>query len=169
MRIGRAKYALLLSCTSISFALSAVPLEAATGNVVFNGNVTPNNYCSIAIQQTGTLGISANVRQMSSKIAGGISGKANVLALGNYNLSAVTPSIFAVGPLGADTSVTRQVLYSGTNLLGGGATFAEKNGSLTTPITGISYTAVNMNFVADRTGSTFPSGHYEALVVLRCE
>ena len=145
-----------------------VSLEAATGNVVFNGNISNNNLCLITIEQNGTLGVSSDVRQLSSKIAGGSAGVARVLGLGSYNISAVTPSAFAVGPTGANTGVTRQVRYSGINLLGGGATFAEKNGSLLTPVTGLHQTRVTMHFIADRL-TAFPQGHYEALVVLRCE
>lgn len=155
---------------TFAFAITFMPtqLGAATGNVVFNGNITNNNLCAITVEQDGALGVASNMRQLSSKIAGGSAGVARVLGLGNFNISAVTPSVFAVGPTGANTGVTRQVRYSGVRLLGGGANFAEKSGLLLTPVTGLHQTRVTMHFIADRP-TAFPQGHYEALVVLRCE
>jgi type 1 fimbria pilin len=143
--------------------------NSARGNVVFNGQIAQNNSCAIMVQQDGTLAIRPDYRQLSSKLAGGAAGSADVIALGNFNLTATTPSVFSVGPFDANVGVTRQALFSGTNLLGGGATFAERDGSIVAPVTGVSWTRLALNFVATKTGPMFSTGHYEALVVLRCE
>lgn len=142
---------------------------SARGNVVFNGTISPNNSCAIFINQNGSLAIRPDYRQLSSKLAGGVAGSADVIALGDFNLGATTPAVFAVGPADANTGVTRQALFSGTNLLGGGATFAERDGSTVAPITGISWTRLALNFVATKSSAMFSTGHYEALVVVRCE
>ena len=168
MRSFACHFLAVAACFSLP-ALIAPAAMAATGNVVFNGTISTNNSCAVLVQQDGTLGVKSDFRQLSSKIAGGAPGIADVIAVGNYNLSAITPSVFAVGPSAANTGVTRKVLYSSANLLGGGAAFAERDGSIPAPVTGLSWSRVTMNFDATRTGTTFPSGHYEALVVLRCE
>lgn len=142
---------------------------SARGNVVFNGQIAQNNSCAIMVQQNGVLAIRPDYRQLSSKLAGGTPGSADVIGLGNFNLSATTPAVFSVGPFDANTNVTRQALFSGTNLLGGGATFAERDGAILAPITGVSWTRLALNFVATKTGPAFSTGHYEALVVVRCE
>jgi type 1 fimbria pilin len=179
MRVGKPRTEALLArsrhCAFV--ALGGVLLsstlsndaQSARGNVVFNGTISQNNSCAIFVGQNGTLAIRPDYRQMSSKLAGGSSGAADVIALGDFNLTATTPSVFAVGPFDANASVTRQALFSGTNLLGGGATFVERDGSIVAPVTGISWTRLALNFVATKTGPTFSTGHYEALVVLRCE
>lgn len=158
---------------ALSSALVAVSLSAdalsATGNVVFNGTISPNNSCSITINQNGSLAVRADYRQLSSKLSGGVAGSADVIALGNFNLGATTPAVFAVGPANANVGVTRQALFSGTNLFGGGATFAERDGSIVAPVIGLSWTRLALNFVATKTGPAFSTGHYEALVVVRCE
>ena len=121
------------------------------------------------VGQNGSLAVRADYRQLSSKLAGGVAGSADVIALGNFNIGATTPAVFSVGPFDANVGVSRQALYSGTNLLGGGATFAERDGSIVAPINGVSWTRVALNFVATKVGPMFSTGHYEALVVVRCE
>ena len=143
--------------------------NSARGNVVFNGEIAQNNLCAVMVRQNGVLGIRPDYRQLSSKLAGGSAGSADVFALGNFNLSATTPAVFSVGPVDANTNVTRQALFSGANLLGGGATFAERSGSTVAPVVGVSWTRLAVNFVATKTGPAFSTGHYEALVVVRCE
>ena len=159
-----------VALATLGLACVAVPgtPEAATSNVVFNANITANNRCTIVVEQDGALGVASNLRQLSSKIAGGSAGVARVTGQGRYDISAVTASVFAIGPTDANTGVTRQVLYSGARISGGGATFAEKDGSLLTRVTGQHSTRVTMHYVANRP-TAFPGGHYEAIVVLRCE
>jgi hypothetical protein len=143
--------------------------EAANRDVVFYGSVTTNNNCAIVVNQNGTLGVRPDFMQLSSKLAGGLPGIATVTAFGSFRLSAVTPSVYLLGPVGANTNVTRQVLFSGVKTFGGGATFAEHDASIPERINGNSVTRVNLNFVGTRTGTAYPNGHYQAVVVLRCE
>ncbi len=155
---------------AISFAATlfvfATPSFAAYGNVVFVGNIPTAGACTIVVTQTGGLKVSPDVKQMSSKFAGGTSGMADVNSIGTYQLSVTTPPVFDVGPFDANTNVTRQVLFSGFDQ-NSGATFAER----TTPIyaSGNVRTRMSINFAAQKTTGTFSTGHYQALTWVRCE
>lgn len=148
--------------------------SAATGNVTFTGNINSASSCTVIVNNNGTLGVSGNVRQLSSKIAGGTPGRATILQRGIYDVTATTLPNFSVGPVGADTGVTRQVRFSGvaTNIATGfSITIPEMNGSpgfrvISTNIN--SRVNLNLHFIADRPTS-FPSGPYQATVILRCE
>lgn len=143
--------------------------HAATGNVVFQGSITPNNSCAINVRQNGRFGLSADYRTLSSKLAGGQVGIADVRAIGNFRISAVTIPLFTVAPVGGNTNTTFQSLFSGTSILFG-ATFPERPGNnpVTLPFI-LSITRLNIHLVAARTGSSFPSGPYEGTVIVRCE
>lgn len=153
------------------FCMLAMPgtANAATGNVVFQGSVTPNNSCAINVRQNGRLGLSANYRILSSKLAGGQVGIADVTAIGNFQISAVTTPSFSVAPVGGNTNTTFQSLFSGASILFG-ATFAERPGNnpVTLPFI-LSVTRLNIHYIATRTGSSFPTGPYEGTVIVRCE
>jgi hypothetical protein len=167
-RIRRVAGAALLA-PALLCALFSSASVAATSNVVFHTSITPNNNCAIVVNQNGTLGVRPDLLQLSSKLPGGASGTATVTAFGSFRLSAITPSVYNIAPNGGDTNVTRQVLFSGVKTFGGGATFAEHDGSTAERINGNSVTKVTLNFIGTRTGAAYPNGHYQALVVLRCE
>jgi hypothetical protein len=168
---GRLRQAFALAALLPALACTVVPssLEAATRNVVFYGSISTNNNCAIVVRQTGVLGVRADQMQLSSKLAGGRPGLATVTARGSFRISAVTPSVYTIAPNGADANVTRQVLFSGVKTFGGGATFAEHDASIPERINGNSVTDVTLNFVGTRTGAAYPTGRYQAVVVLRCE
>jgi hypothetical protein len=160
---------LALIAPALAYGLYASSIEAATRNVVFYGSISTNNNCAIVVRQTGVLGVRADQLQLSSKLAGGRPGLATVTAFGSFRLSAVTPSVYTIAPNGGDTNVTRQVLFSGVKTFGGGATFAEHDASTPERINGNSVTDVTLNFLGTRTGAAYPTGRYQAVVVLRCE
>lgn len=108
--------AVIVSAATLS---ATMPLEAATGNVVFTGAITTVDNCAITIRFNGTLGASANLRQLSSKIAGGSEASADLFMSGRHRVQVDTPSVFAVAPSGADTGVTRTTSWSGNILPGG--------------------------------------------------
>lgn len=154
--------------------LAASPSLAATGNVTFYGNINSNSSCQIVVNNHGTLGVSANVRQLSSKIAGGGPGRATITQRGVYDINATTLPNFSVGPIGADTGVTRQVRFSGAAvnpLTGFTIPIAERPafpGIRVTSLGFFSRVNLDLHFIADRP-TAFPSGPYEAVVILRCE
>jgi hypothetical protein len=154
--------ALLVSAATLSATL---PLEAATRNIVFNAAITTAGNCAITVRFNGTLGVSANLRQLSSKIAGGSEASADVFMSGRHRVQVDTPGVFAIAPNGADTGVTRTTSWSG-NILPGGASWPER----TTPLGFIGTGSIRtfINYVADRP-TAFPNGHYQALSVIRCE
>lgn len=141
------------------------PLEAATGDVVFNGTISSVGLCTITIRYNGTLGVSTNLRQLSSRIAGGAEASADVWMSGRNRVSVDTPSIFAVAPNDGDTGVTRSTTWRG-NILPAGSSWPDR----TTPLgfIGTGNIRTYINYVANRP-TAFPGGHYEAISVIRCE
>jgi hypothetical protein len=155
-----------LAMSVASAILSATfPLAAATSNIVFNGTISSAGNCAITVRYDGTLGVSANLRQLSSKITGGSEASADIFMSGRHLVSVDTPGVFAIAPNGADTGVTRTASWSG-NILPGGTSWPER----TTPLGFIGTGSIRtfINYVADRPAA-FPSGHYQAISVIRCE
>jgi type 1 fimbria pilin len=148
--------------------------HAATGNVTFYGNINSTSSCQVIVNNHGTLGVSGNVRQLSSKIAGGGPGRVTILQAGVYSISASTLPAFSVAPVGGDAGVTRQVLFNGvaTNLITGfSLTIPERNGTPGIRVNSFgmrSRVNLDINFIANRP-TAYPSGPYEAIVVVRCE
>jgi type 1 fimbria pilin len=157
--------------TAWCFAPSA---QAATGNVTFYGNINSASSCQVVVNNHGALGVSGNVRQLSSKIAGGTPGRVTILQRGIYKISAQSLPAFSVAPVDGNTGVTRQVLFNGTaqNLVSGfTVTIPEMNAFPGIQVNSFGQNSrvnLNINFIANRP-TAFPSGPYEAIVVVRCE
>jgi hypothetical protein len=172
---GLARYcaAMTVAVIALSAALGG-NANAATGNVTFVGSINSASTCALIVNQNGHLGISANLKQLSSKITGGTPGKVTILQTGTYDVSATTLPTFASGPTGADTGVTRQVKMSGsaTNLITGfTVTIPELDGAPGFRVlSGTNKSRVNLdiNYIADRPTS-FPTGFYQSIVTVRCE
>ena len=149
---------------------TAMPVaEAATGSVVFTGNVTAQNQCQITVVNDGTFGLSADRRTLSSKIAGGSAAVATVRSTRRYDVTAIALPTFTLFPNSGDQNVTFQSRWAGLSLQNG-FTFAERDGNISfrTPL-GLSRTQLTVNLIATRTGSEYPSGYYQGVVVIRCE
>lgn len=155
-------------------AFGASPAHAVTGNVTFQGNINSTSSCVVLVDQQGDLGISANLQQLSSKIAGGRPGKVRILQSGVYTVTATAAPFFTAGPTGADTGVTRQVrmLGSATNLITGfSVTIPEMNGSPGFSVNSFGMSSrvnLDIHYIADRT-TKFPTGYYQSIVTVRCE
>ncbi len=142
--------------------------KAAQDNVQFWGNITTNNPCVVILGRQGQLGVSPDLRQLSSKIAGGMSGVADIYSLIGYQISVDGPSFFMTAPGGGNTGAAFTTTYSGSNIFRG-VTFPEQPGSQQVRLnSGFSITRVNIHLVADRADS-FPSGSYTAITTVRCE
>lgn len=149
-------------------AAFAGPAPAAQDNVRFWGNITDDNACVITLIQSGQLGVSPDMRQLSSKLAGGRPGIADITSRRNYTISVDGPSFFMSGPGGANNGVTFTTTYAGTSI-NRGRTFAEQPGSQGVQLRGAtSTTRVNVHLVANRPDN-FPGGDYMALTTVRCE
>lgn len=143
--------------------------RAATGSVTFTGNVSVANSCTITVQNDGHFGQAANLRQLSSKLAGGAPAVAVITSTRNYRISAIASPVLTSYPVGGNTGVTMASLYSGQSI-SNGRTFTERNGSSTVRLrNGLSSTRVTVHLSATRVGSAFPSGYYQGTVTLRCE
>lgn len=154
-------------------AVSAAFLDrgarAATGPVTFTGNVSVVNSCNIAVQNNGRFGQAANLRQLSSKLAGGAPAVAIITATRNYLISAIAAPALTSFPTGGDTGVTMASRYSGQSI-SNGRTFGERNGTSQVRLrNGLSTTRVTVHLSATRAGSAFPSGYYQGTVTVRCE
>jgi hypothetical protein len=114
------------------------------------------------------LGVSPDTRQLSSKIAGGQPGIADIASMRNYDISVDGPSFFMDAPGGGNDAVTFTTTYSGTSI-NRGRDFAEQPGSNKVKLRGAtSITRVNIHLVANKpTG--FPGGTYRAITTVRCE
>ncbi len=165
-----------VAAMALSAALSFSPItsvvqeaRSATAGVPFRGSVTTANACTIIIQQNGTFGLSANGRVLSSKLAGGVAGVADIVSGANYFISATTFPFFTQFPPLGNNNTTFQSTFSGQDI-SRGRTFADQPG--TTPVRlrgGNSTTRVNVHLIATRTGTPFPAGNYRGVVVVRCE
>jgi hypothetical protein len=149
--------------------ISAAPAYAATGNVTFTSNVSVNNSCAIVVVNNGRFGVAVNVRQLSSKLSGGMAAVANIVSTTNYRISAIPNPALTSYPTGGNTGVAMAALYSGQSI-SNGRTFSERNGTSRVRLrNGLSTTRVTVHLAATRAGSAFPSGYYQGAVTLRCE
>lgn len=140
----------------------------AQDDVNFWGNITDNNACVITLIQSGQLGVSTDMRQLSSKLAGGLPGIAEIASLRNYWISVDGPSLFLTAPSGGSSGVNFTTTYSGTNI-SRGRNFVERPGNSAVRLRGgYSVTRVNIDLVANRPDN-FPGGEYTALTTVRCE
>lgn len=150
-------------------AVSGSNAFAATASVTFTGNVVVNNTCSINVINDGRFGLSANARQLSSKLSGGLAARADIVSTRNFRISAIAVPTLTSYPVGGNTGVTMASRYSGQSI-SNGRTFGERNGtSRVTLRNGLSTTRVTVHLSATRTGSAFPSGYYQGTVTIRCE
>ena len=140
--------------------------DAAYNNIRFNGAISNSGSCQINVVRNGALGVATNLRTLSSKIAGGLTGNVILRTTGIYKLSVDTPAVFAVSPLGGDTGVTRTASFFGYDM-NSSATFSERTAPIFANGSNMR-TNMSIHFVASRP-TVFPGGHYEALTIVRCE
>ena len=146
-------------------ALVTVPMQvnAATGNIPFNGNVADT--CVVTVGTPGTLAANPGFTVLGSQEAGGAPGTATLLTTGSsFSLSADAPSGFSAGPGSANTNTTFAASYSAS----GDNVIPSTPGTTATSL-GSGSTNVSINMAATKTSGTFEAGAYEATVILRCE
>jgi hypothetical protein len=161
-----------LRLLAVACALAAISPQmagAANTGVPFIGSVTTANQCSITLIRDGTFAFSADRMQMSSKLAGGLSGQAEVQSNHAYTVTAEAVPVFGIYPAGGNTNTTFAARFAGTSIFNG-RTFAEQPGSTGVVLrNGRSRTLLDVHLTATRTGSPFPTGTYQGTVVIRCE
>jgi hypothetical protein len=138
-----------------------LPAYAITGDVQFDAVV--NNTCTIAVGPAGVLATNVGQTVLSSSVAGGSAGTADITATSAaYTVNVTAPSSFTTAPTGGGTGVT----FAATYATAGATTIATSNTAK--PLnTGVSNVTVNMS--ATKGAGSFPTGTYAAVVVLRCE
>jgi type 1 fimbria pilin len=161
-----------LALTAAATVLVCIPVpkfaNASSGNIHFSGNVTSDNACVITLIQNGAMVVDPTSTQMSSKVAGGVAGIAEISSLRNYWISVSSPTFFQSSPSGGSDGVTFTTTFSGQNIYRG-RTFSERPGSNAVRLrNGFSITRVNVHVVANRLDA-FPSGDYTAVTIVRCE
>lgn len=171
---GAIRFGAVAAMLATAIAAQVTPTEAATGNVIFQGNINSTSSCVIAVNQQGDLGVSANLRQLSSKITGGRPGKVTILQRGIYTVTAIALPFFSSGPAGADTGVTRSVRMSGSavNLVSGfTVAIPEMDGAPGFQVNSFNNNSrvnLDIHYIADRI-TNYPSGFYQSIVTVRCE
>ncbi len=148
-------------------ALMTVPMHvnAATGNIPFNGSVADT--CVVTVTGSGTLAASTDFSVLGSEEAGGAAGTATLLTTGSsFSLSADAPASFSSAPATGNTNVNFEANYAAT----GANTIAKTDGATATALTrGNTNVTINMSGTKSVSGETFEAGSYTATVVLRCE
>lgn len=151
-------------------AFVAVPMQAnaVTEGVPFEGTVTST--CIINVNNGGTLVADAGFQNLSSSLAGGIAGDADIIATGNgYNVSIDVPANFSTEPA---TDLTTETLSGSFSTTGASSVSGSATGGNSSANQSLSNgtTDVTVNLAASKTGSdVFVAGTYEATITLRCE
>lgn len=150
---------LLKSAALAAFVLAPVHANAVTADIPFSGSVT--HTCVITVGPSGTLGVSADFKTLSSGISGGSAGAASVVSTGSgFDVSVTAPSSFTTSPT-ADTSSTA---FAASYTVDSGSSL-----SASSDLTNGTH-AITVDMSATKSGSdVFEAGAYAATVVLRCE
>jgi hypothetical protein len=142
---------------------------AATGSVIFNGNISVANTCVITVINDGRFAIRPDLRQLSSKLSGGLAAVAEITSTRNFRVTAIPTPTLSAFPTGGNTGVTLTSTFSGRSIVNG-RTFADRAGTRAIRMrSGLGRTRLTVHMLATRTGSAFPSGYYQGTVVIRCE
>lgn len=156
-------------CILLTATLSANNnVQAGQGNMYFGGDVTNAAACIIFVTQGGNFTPNTNATQLSSKLPGGVAGKAEIWSFRKYDISVSSPTFFDTYPTGGDTGVNFTTTFSGRSLRRG-RTFPEQSGDIPVRTKNrFSRTEITVHLVADKLNG-FPAGNYSAHTVVRCE
>jgi hypothetical protein len=153
----------------LTFVSSFWITHSFAAGVDFTAKVTAANSCTVVVKNHGAMGLSADKKTLSSKIPGGSFGQADVFSNGAFKLYAETSGKFSIFPPTGNIGTVLSSFFSGSGIQNS-RNFVEQSGAV--PITlrsGSSITRLKVNLVATRSGSAFPGGHYQGIVVIRCE
>lgn len=145
-----------------SAVLAPVQSFAASGDVPFEGTIVDT--CVITVGSGGTITPNSAYNVLSSKEAGGSSGRAALLVTGDsYSVTAEAPTAWSVAPASA-SSATFAAEYD----LAGANTASNVAGATATQLAN-GTTNVNVDLTATLPSGAYEAGNYRAVVVLRCE
>lgn len=167
-RCGKDSYSLAGYLVSASLLLAAaVPAGSAQGNVYFGGDITTNSWCSVVVQQAGTLAANPESTILGSKQPGGQPGIARVTSILPYDVSVNPWPNFTSAPSGGNDNVTFETTFSGQNV-NRGSTFPERPGNQPVRMNWFSTTDITVHLTATKPDG-FPAGSYATQAVVRCE
>jgi hypothetical protein len=153
----------------LGLGILAGPAGATSQGVLFVGNITDANRCVVNIINDGHLALSSDMRTLSSKLAGGWGGVADVTSSRAYDMTVEAVPFFTQSPSGGNDNTTFEARFSGVSI-NKGVNFAERAGNIPVKTLGAnSTTRITAQLIATRTGSSFPGGNYQGQVIVRCE
>ena len=163
----KAAFALLFAGAVLGQA--SEPAFATQAAVYFGVSLAEDNRCTVLLIQNGTMGLNPAFNKLSSKIAGGTSGIADVISQRAYDVTVDAYNYFPTSPSTGSDNTTFTPTFAGTSI-SRGRTFAERPGNQAMRLRGgISTTRITVNLVVDKLAGTFPSGNYSATTIVRCE
>jgi len=134
--------------------------SAATSNVIFNATVDAT--CTLQVVSDGTMAVSTDLQNLSSKNGGASAGSVTLSTTGGVEVG-VNPTVVATPPAG-DSATTWTPEYS----VSGAHTVA----LTTTPttLTAAGTSNVTVHLTGTKSGSDrFTNGTYQAVVTVTCE
>ncbi|MGB6119063.1 MAG: hypothetical protein WBF87_12665 [Mesorhizobium sp.] len=149
-----------LIAVSIFPSASAI---AATGDVIFNGNVLSS--CLLVVVPTGgTMTSSADLTSLSSKNLLGLPGIVNVTTTGGVTLSVDPVVVTNIRPVEDTGTINWTPSFSSLGV----HTFLDRTAPMPLTLPGLSAVSVHLAGVKS-SGGTFAAGPYRATVTVTCE
>ena len=165
----------IAGCVLSAIVAGVIPQAGAQNGGINGGPIGAENliewaaaankhFCMVVVGNPGTIAPAIGNVSLSSKVAGGYSGTADITTTNSsYRASVVAPAGFVTSP-NLDGPVTFLAEFSGT-----GATNFFNVPSLTEVKLKRGTTNIKADLTANIQGAAFASGHYQAEVMLRCE
>lgn len=165
-----------LTCGVMLGLAAASPLAVAQEDGGIKGGAFPaenliewaassnQHFCMVVVGNPGTIAPAIGNAAMSSKVAGGYSGTAEITATNSsYRATIMAPAGFSSSP-NLSAPVTFEAEFSGT-----GATNFFNTPGLTEVRIKRGVTSISADLTAKIHGSVFAAGSYQAEITLRCE
>lgn len=156
-----------MRCVVLAAFVPALVLAAGADaqtsqTLTFTGTV--DDACSVTTPADGTLDLSGDYAELSSRIGGGTAGSAIVISTDADNTVDVdAASGWASAPVGGGTNVVFDAEYDAS-----GATTASNVAAGNATTLGLGSTTVSVDAWAEKTSGVFPAGAYAMDVVVQC-
>lgn len=158
-----------MRCAVVLAIVAAAVLSRATvasaqtsASLSFSGTV--DDACAVTTPSDGTLALSNDYTELSSKNAGGAAGSAVVISTDADNTVTVqAASGWAAAPAGGGTNVAYDAEYDAS-----GATTASNVAAGNNTTLGLGSTTVSVDAWATKSSGVFPAGSYSMDVVVQC-
>ncbi len=143
-------------------ALACAAVAQTSQTLSFTGTV--DDACAVTTPSDGTLDLSNDYTELSSKIGGGTAGSAVVISTDADNTVDVdAASAWESAPADGGTNVTFDAEYDAS-----GATTASDVAAGAATVLGLGATTVSVDAWAEKSSGVFPAGAYAMDVVVQC-